>query len=160
MHDMAGILMTAEVHDDLDAVLHQIEAERRELRRGDGLLRKRPDGFAVHWPARRFYVLEYTRAYDGRRDALEEADAFKTERYRPLQTALQQRLGGKWTGTILALSTGVKGSIDDARWQMQLEQLGLTKAQRSAVIHKAVVATLEALDVVYTARAAARAPAV
>ena len=86
LHDMAGILMTAEVHDDLDAVLHQIEAERRELRRGDGLLRKRPDGFAVHWPARRFYVLEYTRAYDGRRDALEEADAFKTERYRPLQS--------------------------------------------------------------------------
>ena len=141
-------------------VLRQIEAERRELRRGDGLLRKRPDGFAVHWPARRFYVLEYTRAYDGRRDALEEADAFKQERYRPLKTALQRRLGGRWTGTILAFSTGVKSSIDDARWQDQLEQLGLTKPQRTAVICKAVAATLEALDVVYTARAAALAPAV
>ena len=159
LHQCAGILLTAEAHDDLDAVLRQIEAERRELRAGQDILRKRPDGFAIHWLTRRFYVLEYTRAYDGHCDGLEKADAFKTARYGPLLRALEQRLGGRWTGTILALSTGVKGSINDARWHEQLGQLGLTKAQSTAAINKAVVATLEALDVLYTARATAWATA-
>lgn len=156
-HQMAGILLTAEANDSLDAVLGQIWDERNALRVGEGIGRKRPDGFAVNWATRSFFILEYTRCYDAQADALERADAFKTERYRRLLQALLKRLGGAWSGMTLTFSTGVRGSIDEDKWVRNLKLLGLDEKKCASAIRRAVGSTLEAMDELFAARTAARA---
>ena len=156
-HEMAGILLVADASDSLDHVLRQIWQERSVLMGGAGIARKRPDGFAVNWARRTFYILEYTRCYDSSVDALERADSFKTERYEPLLRALSQRLGRAWSGRTLTFSTGVKGSIDPTKWDVNLKLLGLNETQRASATRRAVGSTLEAMEILFAARGAARA---
>ena len=158
LHEMAGILMKADEGSSLDDVISQIEAERQELRPVDEVSRKRPDGVAVNWPKRRFFMLEYTRCFDSNNDAMERVDKYKENKYEPLRKAVERKLGSGWTCATLTFSTGVKGSIDEEKWNRQLTQLGLNAVQSGRVIRKAVRATVQAMDILFTARSAARAP--
>ncbi len=49
------------------------------------ILRKRPDGWAVHWGRRRVWILEFTRCNDYRSDWSEQTEAYKTALYQPLR---------------------------------------------------------------------------
>jgi hypothetical protein len=59
-----------------------------------GLSRKRPDAMAVHWSGRVLFLLELTRAGDGREDWHTTTDAYKRQRY-------QLVCRRPWLGTFL-----------------------------------------------------------
>jgi hypothetical protein len=157
LHDMAGTLLLAEVCSTVDPIVAQIHREMNALQQQScGLMRKRPDGTAVNWAQKKVYLLEYTRAFDMHKDALKRTDDVKAARYKPLLTVLLGALGDGWTGSVLTFSTGVCGSVDANVWDMRLELLGMPKATRTSTIQDAVTASIQALDIVYTARSAAR----
>ena len=54
-----------------------------------GLLRKRPDGFALNWGSETVLILEFIRAFDSRADWQVLVDQHKTEQYTLLQNRLQ-----------------------------------------------------------------------
>jgi hypothetical protein len=156
-HEMAGILLLIEDGISLDQILGQIREEMHALRSNvDSINRKRPDGIAVDWRNKKVFLLEYTRCYDSNKEALQTADTFKTMRYTPLLTTILALLGPEWSGRILTFTTGIRGTIDVSTWHTHLTQLDLGEKARRLVIQRAVEATLEALDVLYTARLAAK----
>jgi hypothetical protein len=159
LHDMASLLLVAEDCSTAAPILETLQKEMKELQDNlthEETLRKRPDGTAVNWRKKEFYLLEYTRAFDFSQEALGRADELKKRRYTPSLLALQGLLGPEWKGSVLTFTTGVCGSVDPEMWDHQLSHFGLSKSKRTATIHAAVVASLEALDMLYSARTAAQ----
>ena len=137
----------------LTDILQHLNREITLLER-DTLNRKRPDGLAINWQKRKFYILEYTRVFDSDQMALTRADIQKTEKYTPLLTDLRRKLGGRWSGTILTFTIGIRGSINSKRWTRNFELLGLKKKLCVCAIKASVTASLDALEILYSARAA------
>ena len=71
---------------------------------------QRPDGLLINWQSKRFYILEFTRAYDPDMAALDQADARKARRYAQLCDRIQRKLHG-WKGEVVPFTIGVRGTI-------------------------------------------------
>jgi hypothetical protein len=87
------------------------------------MLRKRPDGIALHWGEKTVLILEFTRGYDWRASWHDDIDQVKTGRYTPLLDKLSHCLGQGWTVEIVTL--GVRGSYHEPAWRAALERFGL-----------------------------------
>ena len=78
--------------------LHELDLETEEdPDSAAGLLRKRPDGFALNWGTKTVLILEFTRAYDWRAIWGTDMDRVKTERYAPVRDKLSRCLPAGWT---------------------------------------------------------------
>jgi hypothetical protein len=136
---------------------HVTSAPRREQeaeRTTQQLRRQRPDGLAINWQKRKLYLLEYTRCFDSRPDALEKNDSRKSDRYSSLLRKILECLGNGWTGDTLPFTMGVRGSVQMNVWVSNMERLGLGQGSMDQVLHASVEAAVEALDIVFTARTA------
>ncbi len=88
--------------------------------------RKLPDAWAVHWGKRCLLILEFTRPNDKDVHALQDrdTDTLKTARYTPLRDRLAMILPA-WEVGIQDYTTGVRGSHDPDRWNLNLTRLRL-----------------------------------
>ena len=78
---------------------------------GAGLLRKRPNEFAMNWGHKTVLILEFTCAFDSRANRYTLADQHKTDRYSALRNRLQACLGSGWSVDIMSFSTGMKPDL-------------------------------------------------
>ena len=125
-----------------------------------GLLRKRPDGFALHWDSKNVLILEFTtnritRAYDWRATWHTDMDRVKTDRYVPLRDKLSRCLPAGWTVDILPLSLGVRGSYSEQTWRAALERFGVTNAKATELMLQLTTQCLTEADEIFNVRAAA-----
>jgi hypothetical protein len=120
-----------------------------------GLLRKRPDGFALNWSTKTVLILEFTRAYDWRATWHMDMDRVKTQRYVPLRDKLASCLSVGWTVDILPLSLGVRGSFDEQTWRAALERFGLKGAKATEFMTELTARCLAEADELFNVRAAA-----
>jgi hypothetical protein len=76
--------------------------EELELQKliGSVISKNRPDDLVVSWKKRRFFVLEFTRAYDMNSENLERAEVFKTRKYAGMCERIASDLGSPWVGEV------------------------------------------------------------
>jgi hypothetical protein len=130
--------------------------EELDLQRliGSELSRKRPDGLAVNWKKRQFFILEFTRAYDADPKFTERADNYKIRKYRNLCDSISRALGASWSGEVMPF-TVIRGGIHLRRWSDNLERLGLNEVGIKDITTLASKITLEQCHFMYQAREAA-----
>ena len=122
---------------------------------GAGLLRKRPDGFAINWGRKTVLVLEFTRAFDSRADWHTIVDQHKTGRYTPLRNKLLGCLGLGWSVEIVPFSLGIRGSYDERLWTVALTLFGLQGSKVADLMAELVSRCLEELNELFSVRKAA-----
>ena len=132
-----------------------LEGSEEEAEAAASLRRKRPDAFLISWGRRRLVILEFTRAYDRESDWALTTDDRKRQRYLPLQTKLADNLPG-WQVETVALSVGVRGSIDELIWQDSLTRIGISRDGLTPVLRTLVELALTECNEVLKARSAAR----
>jgi ribonuclease HI len=131
-----------------------LEGEGWETDAATAIQRKRPDAWAVHWGKRNLFILEFTRPNDRCATALQDTDAYKRDRYTPLQNRLAGHLAG-WQLGILTFTIGIRGSYDPDKWHANLTCFGLTAAQTDCLMRELVAQTLTELTDLYSVRYAA-----
>ena len=112
---------------------------------------QRPDGLLINWRSKRFYILEFTRAYDPDMAALEQADARKVRRYAQLCDRIQRKLHG-WNGEVVPFTIGIRGTINYLSWKRRLKALGVPEHKEQAIVLATLKATLDGLDTLFLAR--------
>jgi hypothetical protein len=143
---------------DQDELYHDIPAANdsdppeRSQTDNSALRRKRPDGIAIHWGKRKFYLLEYTRCFDSKPNALADCDTRKVIRYSQLVCKMLEILPQGWTGETLAFSIGIRGSLQTEAWIRNLKCLGIKERSFSQTLDCSVSAALEALGIVFASR--------
>ena len=131
-----------------------LEGEGWETDAATAIQRKRPDAWAVHWGKRNLFILEFTRPNDRCATALQDTDAYKRDRYTPLQNRLAGHLAG-WQLGIMTFTIGIRGSYDPDKWHANLTCFGLTAAQTDCLMRELVAQTLTELTDLYSVRYAA-----
>jgi hypothetical protein len=140
----------------LDNLQNELDTLKKAQPPGARLLgRKRPDGVAINWTAKKLFLLEFTRCWDSEADALALTDSYKIGKYKSLVTAMLQCLGDSWAGGTLSFTMGARGSVHVETWERNMTALGLGPAEKVHVLTGSVDAALEALDILFTARSAA-----
>ncbi len=119
-----------------------------------GLSRKRPDAMAVHWSGRVLFLLEFTRAGDGKEDWHTTTDAYKRQRYQQVQETLALNLSG-WTVDTLTFTIGIRGSYSEPMWQANLKRLGLSTEEAAVLMRDLVALCLQELDSLFRCRSSA-----
>ena len=89
---------------------------------------QRPDGVFIDWNRRDLVILEFTRPMDNDLQSLGRADSQKEEKYGRLKSKLERTLPFGWTIKIVTFSVGVRGTIDQDRWEQALTTVGVPKA--------------------------------
>jgi len=117
--------------------------------------RKRPDGLVVNWKRQRFFVLEFTRAYDKNAKNVERTEMFKKRKYTPMCDIIAKALGPPWVGEVVTFTAGVRGSLQTKTWEQNLTKIGVSKLGIDKVINSATKSTLEQCHFMYQAREAA-----
>ena len=137
-------------------ITHAIHKEL-ELQRlmGSVISKKRPDGLVVNWKKRRFFVLEFTRAYDMNSENLERTKIFKIQKYAKMCERIERALGPPWVGEVIAFTAGVRGSLEVKTWEQNLKAIGVQKTGVEKVINSATKSLLEQCHFMYQAREAA-----
>jgi len=119
------------------------------------MLRKRPDGIALHWGEKTVLILEFTRGYDWRASWHDDIDQVKTGRYTPLLDKLSHCLGQGWTVEIVTFTLGVRGSYYEPAWRAALERFGLCGLKATEFMTELITSCLAELDELYNVRSAA-----
>jgi hypothetical protein len=92
------------------------------------ILRKRPDGWAVHWGRCRDRILEFTQCNYYRPDWRKETEAYKTARYQPLRDRMLAALPSRWSVEIVNFTLGVWGSFAELHWTAAPTALGVSES--------------------------------
>ena len=109
---------------------------------------------AVHWSGRVLFLLEFTRAGDGKEDWHTTTDAYKRQRYQQVQETLARNLSG-WTVDTLTFTIGIRGSYSEPMWQANLKRLGLSTEEAAVLMRDLVALCLQELDSLFRCRSSA-----
>jgi hypothetical protein len=120
--------------------------------------RQRPDGLLLNWREKSFHIIEFTRAYDPDLQTLRDMEERKIQRYKGLCERLRQRLPD-WTGEVVPLTVGIRGTMHSSKWERRLRQLGINGDHHEDIMQEVLKATLHGLDRMFLARNSQRDPA-
>ena len=109
----------------------------------------RPDGLIFDSQQRRIHLLEVARTSDEEQD-LRNRFIGKIVKYRNLTLALKECFP-MYTVLQHTFVIGIQGSVDEAIWRRQLEQIGLSEVQQSRVIQDCITASIEGMHLVLRA---------
>ena len=109
----------------------------------------RPDGLIFDSQQRRIHLLEVARTSDEEQD-LRNRFIGKSVKYRNLILALKECFP-MYTVLQHTFVIGIQGSVDEAIWRRQLEQIGLSEVQQSRVIQDCITASIEGMHLVLRA---------